>query len=210
MICVVIAIAAIIATIIACNIKKMQVARIYETVDYEQEFAEAGEIFEINGRLLVVEKAEVVDTSMLEGISKGDNLIAVTVGILPVEEWSRSWGAEMVYLSDGLTCRQCLDSYTLGDILVKKESESGDYYVEEDNVLEQLYDLEEFEEEEILTGYNYLDYDSADGKTGKFYFLMDKDAGIVEISFDQEMEKDGVSVLERRVSIPLVIEEGAR
>jgi len=209
-ICVVIAIAAIIATFIACNIKRMQVAQIYESVDYEQEFAEPGEIFEVNGRLLVVEKAEIVDTSMLEGISKGDSLAAVTVEVLPAEGWSGSRGAERVYLSDGLACRQCLDSYTLGDILVRKENEAGDYYVEEDNVLEQLYALGEFDEEEILTGYNYLDYDSVGGKTGKFYFLMDKDAETIEISFDQEMEKDGIPVLEKRVSIPLAIEERAQ
>lgn len=192
-ICVVIAVAAIVMTVIACNIKRISLTESYSTLDYEQEYAGAGEIFEINGRMLVVEKAEVVDTSMLDDIPvhipREEKLVAVTVGVLPTEEWDRSFHSGMVYLSDGYTCSQYLDSYTLGDI-----------------ILEEPYALDGYAGEEILTGYNYLDY-SSEGKSGKFYFLIGKDAGVVTISFDQEKEKNGVSILEKRVSIPVPLEE---
>lgn len=210
-ICAVIAAFSIIITVIACNIKRVSLTESYSTLDYEQEYAGAGEVFEINGRMLVVEKAEAVDTSMLDDIPahipRGEKLVAVTVGVLPTEEWDRSWTSGMVYLSDGYTCNQYLDSYTLGDILIKESSGGESSYYVTDDILEELYGMNEYAGEEILTGYNYLDYSSAEGKTGKFYFLTGKDGEEVTISFDQAKEKNGVSVLEKRVSVPLVLEE---
>lgn len=210
-ICVVIAVLAAIMTVVACNIKRISLTESYSTLDYEQEYAGAGEVFEINGRMLIVEKAEVVDTSVLDDIPahipRGEKLIAVTVGILQTEEWDRSWTSGMVYLSDGYTCNQYMDSYTLGDILIKESSGGESSYYVADDILEELYALNEDAGEEILTGYNYLDYSSVEGKTGKFYFLTGKDAEEVTISFDQAKEKNGVSILEKRVSVPLVLEE---
>lgn len=210
-ICAVIAAFSIIITVIACNIKRVSLTESYSTLDYEQEYAGAGEVFEINGRMLVVEKAEAVDTSMLDDIPahipRGEKLVAVTVGVLPTEEWDRSWTSGMVYLSDGYTCNQYLDSYTLGDILIKESSGGESSYYVTDDILEELYAMNEYAGEEILTGYNYLDYSSVEGKNGKFYFLVGKDREEVTISFDEAKEKNGVSVLEKRVSVPLVLEE---
>ena len=211
LVCFVLAAVTVVATIIACNIKRVSLTKSYTTLDYEQEFAGPGELFEINGRMLVVEKAEVVDTSMLDDIPAhipaGDKLVAVTVGVLPTEEWDRSFTSGMVYLSDGYTCSQYLDSYTLGDVLIKKSSGGESSYYVTDDIIEELYSMEGYDAEEILTGYNYLDYSSVEGKTGKFYFLTGKDAGVVTISFDQEKEKEGISILEKRVSVALVLEE---
>lgn len=210
-ICAVIAALSIIMTVVACNIKRISLTESYSTLDYEQEYAGAGEVFEINGRMLIVEKAETVDTSMLDDIPahipRGEKLVAVTVGVLPTEEWDRSFTSGMVYLSDGDTCNQYLDSYTLGDILIKESSGGESSYYVTDDILEELYAAGEYAGEEILTGYNYLDYSSAEGKNGKFYFLAGKDAGTVTISFDQAKEKNGVSILEKRVSVPLALEE---
>lgn len=210
-ICAVIAVFSIIMTVVACNIKRISLTESYSTLDYEQEYAGVGEVFEINGRMLIVEKAETADTSMLDDIPahipRGEKLVAVTVGVLPTEEWDRSFTSGMVYLSDGDTCNQYLDSYTLGDILIKKSSGGESSYYVADDILEELYAADEYAGEEILTGYNYLDYSSVEGKNGKFYFLAGKDAGTVTISFDQAKEKNGVSILEKRVSVPLVLGE---
>ena len=211
LICLIIAVFSVVATIIACNVKRISLTESYCTLDYEQESAGAGEVFEINGRLLVVEKAEVVDTSMLDDIpghiSAEDKLVAVTVGILPTKEWDRSRTSGRVYLSDGYTCSQYLDSNTIGDILIRESSGGESSYYVTDDIIEELYAMDGYEGGEILAGYNYLDYSSVEGKSGKFYFLTGKDAGVVTISFDQEKEKNGVSILEKRVSIPLVLEE---
>lgn len=211
LICAVIAALSIIMTVVACNMKRISLTESYSTLDYEQEYAGAGEVFEVNGRMLIVEKAETVDTSMLDDIPahipRGEKLVAVTVGVLPTEEWDRSFTSGMVYLSDGDTCNQYLDSYTLGDILIKESSGGESSYYVTDDILEELYAAGEYAGEEILTGYNYLDYSSAEGKNGKFYFLAGKDAGTVTISFDQAKEKNGVSIMEKRVSVPLALEE---
>lgn len=203
-VCAVIAVLAIVSTIAVCSLKKREIAEIYQTVDFEQETAEAGQIFEINGRLMMVEKAEVVDTSMMSGISEAEKLMAVTVEILPAENWDGGWADHIVYLSDGYTCRQCLDSYALGSIVTLDEfPDGGDPYA----IMEEFYDMRQAMEEDILTGSDYLDYSSAEGKTGKFYFVTDKEAESVTISFDQEGTKNGVSVLEKRVSVPLMPKE---
>lgn len=203
-VCVIIAVAAIVVTVAACSLKKREIAGIYQTVEFEQETAEAGQIFEVNGRLLVAEKAEVVDTSLMSGIAEEEKLVAVTVKILPAEEWDGAWADHIVYLSDGRTCRQCLDSYALDSLVSLDEFPDGeDPYA----IMEELYDMREAMEKDILTEYNCLGYDSLEGKTGKFYFLTGREAENVTISFDQEGTKSGVSVLEKRVGVPLVLEE---
>lgn len=203
-ICVILAVFAIVATVIAGNLKKREIEEIYRTVDFEQETAEAGQVFEVNGRLLMVDKAEVVDTSLMSGIPEAEKLVAVTVEIFPSEEWNSGWAYHTVYLSDGNVCRQCLDSYALESIVSLDEfPASGDPY----DIMEKLYDMRESMVEDILTESDYLNYDYGEGRTGTFYFLADKGAGNVTISFDQEGTKNGVSVLEKRVSIPLVLGE---
>ena len=195
---------AIAVTVIAGNLKKREIEEIYRTVDFEQETAEAGQVFEVNGRLLLVEGAEVVDTSMMSGIAEAEKLVAVTVEILPSEEWDSDWAYHTVYLSDGSACRQCLDSYALESIVSLDEfPASGDPY----DIMEKIYDMRQSMVEDILTGSDYLNYDYGEGKTGTFYFLIDKGAGNVAISFDQEGTKNGVSILEKRVSVPLVLGE---
>ena len=214
-ICIVISVLAIIITAAGCYIKWVRLKEIYCTLDYEQEFAEAGEIFEINGRMIIVEKAEVVDTSMLDDISVHipveDKLVAVTVDILPTDETDRGRSEEtsLVYMSDGYSYRKNLDYFALGDILIKEASEDGEsaYYVTDD-IAKELYFMERFDEKEVLSEYDYLYYHYAsEGKTGKYYFLAAKDADEVTISFDLGREKSGISVLEKRVSVPLVLEE---
>ena len=203
-ICAILAVFAIAVTVIAGNLKKREIEEIYRTVDFEQETAEAGQVFEVNGRLLLVEGAEVVDTSMMSGIAEAEKLVAVTVEILPSEEWDSDWAYHTVYLSDGSACRQCLDSYALESIVSLDEfPASGDPY----DIMEKIYDMRQSMVEDILTGSDYLNYDYGEGKTGTFYFLIDKGAGNVTISFDQEGTKNGVSILEKRVSVPLVLGE---
>ena len=203
-ICVILAVFAIVATIIVCNLKKREIEEIYRTVDFEQETAEAGQVFEVNGRLLMVDRAEVVDTSLMSGIPEGEKLVAVTVEILPSEEWDSGWADHLVYLSDGSTCIQCLDSYALESIVSLEEFPvAGDPY----DIMEKIYDMRQSMVEDILTGSDYLNYDYGEGKTGTFYFLTEEEVGNVTISFDQEGTKNGVSVLEKRVSVPLVLGE---
>lgn len=203
-VCVVMAVLVIAFTTVACNLKKREITEIYRTVDFEWETAEAGQIFEVNDRLLLVEGAEVVDTSMMSGIAEEEKLVAVTVEILPSEEWNSDWAYHVVYLSDGYTCRECLDSYALGTITSLDEFPVGaDPY----DIMEELYDMRESMGEDILTESDYLNYDYGEGRTGKFYFLADGDVRNVTISFEQEGTEKGVPVLEKRVSVPLVLEE---
>ena len=85
-----------------------------------------------------------------------------------------------VYVSDGYNCKQYLDSYVVYDFL-----DVGD----------------------VLTGDDYLSYSSVEGMTGRFYFFVDNEADEITISFDEDREEDTMFILERRVSVPLQLEE---
>lgn len=182
-ICIVIAVLAILVSVLGVQIKKNNLSETYNTLDYEQQYAGVGELFEINDRLLMVEKAEVIDTSGLDGMPVGEKLVAVTVEILPTDDWKRDDMSGTVYVSDGYHCKQYLDSYVVNGFLGAQD---------------------------VLTGYDYLSYFSAEEMTGRFYFFVDEDAGEITISFDEDKEEDTVFVLQKRVSVSLLLkEEGA-
>lgn len=186
-ICVAIAVLAIVGTTIGCQLKRRSLENIYYTVEFEQETAEAGEIFEMNERLLVVDEARVVDTSALEGMPKGEKLVAVTVEILPAEVRGSDNGDGDVYVSDGSSYKIPLDDYVVLDIFY-----DGDYSMRDG----------------ILSKYSFYGYIPTDGDYGDCYFFVDKDAEELTISFEEGSKKDGIYVLHRRVSIPLRLEEG--
>lgn len=179
-ICVVIAAAAVLLTVFWVQMKKNDLERSFGTLDYEQEYAGAGEVFEINNRLLMVEKAEVIDTSEWPDLAPGEKLAAVTVRVLPTDDWKRAYTSNTVYVSDGYSCKQYLDSYTLDEYL---------------------------DVEDLLTGYDYLSYSSVDGLSGRFYFFVDAGAEEITISFDEDTEEEMMYILQRRVSVSLQLEE---
>lgn len=181
-ICVLIAVLAIAVTVISVQMKKQSLTEKYNTLDYEQEYAEAGEIFEINNRLLVVDKAEVIDTSEYPDLAAEEKLVAVTVEILPADEGNRErkYMSGTVYVSDGYNCKEYLDGYVVTDFL-----DVGD----------------------VLTGYDYLSYSSVEGVTGRFYFFVNNEADEIAISFDEDREEETMFILERRVSVSLQLEE---
>ena len=181
-ICLFIAIAAILTTVVLVQKKKESLMEIYGTLDYEDEYVEPGELFEIDGRLLMATKAEVIDTSEWPDMAAGEKLVAVSVEVLPTEDWERSDMSGTVYVWDGYTCKQYLDSY----------------------VLDEYLDVED-----LLAGYDYLSYGSADGLTGRFYFFVDDEAEEIIICFDEDKEEETVFVLERRVNVPLELEGGS-
>ncbi len=183
------------ATAAACNMKKRHIAGLYQIVDFESETAETGQMFQINGRRLKVEKAEVVDTSALSGMPKDQKLIAVKVSLMP-GDGKRSITTEpgMIYLSDGCICRQWLDERTLDRILSPGEPSDGEEA--------------DYSPGEVLTEYDYADDVLLTERRGTFYFLMDEEVQTASISFDQLRREDGISVLEKRVSVPLSFEEG--
>ena len=181
-ICILIAVVAVAVTVISLQMKKQSLTERYNTLDYEQEYAEAGEVFEINNRLLLVDKAEVIDTSEYPDLAAEEKLVAVTVEILPADEGNqeRKDMSGTVYVSDGYNCKEYLDSYVVTDFLGV---------------------------EDVLTGYDYLSYSSVDGVTGRFYFFVNYEADDIMISFDEERAEDTMFILERRVSVPLQLEE---
>lgn len=181
-ICILIAVVAVAVTVISLQMKKQSLTERYNTLDYEQEYAEAGEVFEINNRLLLVDKAEVIDTSEYPDLAAEEKLVAVTVEILPADEGNqeRKDMSGTVYVSDGYNCKEYLDSYVVTDFL---------------------------DVEDVLTGYDYLSYSSVDGVTGRFYFFVNYEADDIMISFDEERAEDTMFILERRVSVPLQLEE---
>lgn len=186
-ICIVVAVLAIAVTVIACQLKRQKLEDIYFTLEFEKETAQAGELFELSERLLIVDKARVVDTSGLEGLPKGEKLVAVGVEILPAEEQGSDDTSGEVYVSDGTSYKTPLDQYTVVDL---------------------LYDGDYSREKEVLSQYSFYGYIPEDGKKGECYFFVDEDAEEISISFDEEEEKDGLYVLQRRVSVALQIEEG--
>lgn len=181
-ICAVIAVLAIMVTVFSVQMKKRSLAELYHTLDYEQEYVEAGEIFEIHNRLLLVDKAEVIDTSQYPNLTAGEKLVAVTVEILPADDEKRDgkYMSDTVYVSDGYHCKQYLDSY----------------------VVDEFLDVQD-----VLTGYDYLNYGSIEGVTGRFYFFVNNEADEIVISFDEDREEETMFILERRVSVPLQLEE---
>lgn len=183
-ICVVIAVLAIIITVVGCQLKRQSLEKAYYTLDFEKEEAQPGELFEIGTRLLIVDKVETVDTSDKVGMPEDEKLIAVSVELLPTEEGSSASGN--VYVSDGSSYKMPLEDYTVKDILY-----DGDYSMGDD----------------ILSRYDFNGYVSADGKTGKLYFLIDKTAEEICVCFEEENEKSGLSVLDRRVSVSLQLKE---
>lgn len=181
-ICILIAILAVVGTVFTVQMKRQSLTESYHTLDYEQEYAETGEVFEINNRLLLVDKAEVIDTSEYPNLAAGEKLAAVTVEVLPADEGNRERKhmSGTVYVSDGYNCKQYLDSYVVHDFL---------------------------DVEDVLTGDDYLGYSSVEGMTGRFYFFVDNEADEITISFDEDREEDMMFILERRVSVPLQLEE---
>lgn len=181
-ICILIAILAVVGTVFTVQMKRQNLTEKYHTLDYEQEYAESGEVFEINSRLLLVDKAEVIDTSEYPNLAVGEKLVAVTVEVLPADEGNRERKhmSGTVYVSDGYNCKQYLDSYVVHDFL-----DVGD----------------------VLTGDDYLSYSSVEGMTGRFYFFVNNEADEITISFDEDREEDTMFILERRVSVPLQLEE---
>lgn len=186
-ICIVIAVLAIAVTAAGCQLKKQSLLETCYTVEFEQETAQAGEIFEMNERLLVVDEAKVVDISALEGMPKGEKLVAVTMEILPVEEAVREYDTGDVYVSDGSSYKMPLDDYVVRDTFY-----DGDYSVED----------------EILSKYSFYGYIPKDGECGDCYFFVDENAEEIVLSFEERSKKNGLYVLRRRVSVPLQLEEG--
>ena len=129
-----------------------------------------------------MDKAEVIDTSEYPDLAAEEKLVAVTVEILPADEGNqeRKDMSGTVYVSDGYNCKEYLDSYVVTDFL---------------------------DVEDVLTGYDYLSYSSVDGVTGRFYFFVNYEADDIMISFDEERAEDTMFILERRVSVPLQLEE---
>lgn len=199
---------AVAGTAALCNVKKQWVMEKYQTLDYERQTAGVGELFEINGRLLMVKGAKAMQ---MNGAPTGEKLVAVSVEILPADGESRYLTSDTVYVFDGVSCKEYLDSY-----VVSEDIFGGEYFVEsnltedygtEEDILDGLYSMQELMETEILTGYNYLDYGSEDGKTGDFYFLVNEAADEITISFDETNEENDISILQKRVSVPLQLGE---
>lgn len=186
-ICIAIAVLAIAGTAIGCQMKKQSLEKTCYTLEFEEETAQAGEIFEFNERLLVVDEAKVVDTSALEGMPKGEKLVAVTMEILPVEEAVREYETGDVYVSDGTSYKIPLSEYV---------------------VMETLYDGDYSMSDDVLSYYSFYGYIPKDGEYGCCYFFVDEDAQEIMISFEERSEKNGLYVLNRRVSIPLQLGEG--
>lgn len=208
-VCIFISIVAIMVTGITCDLKKPVVdvvVRDSPAADFEWQYAEAGEFFEIDGKAIVVEKAETIDTSGLyDRMSADEKMVAVTVKMMPEDEWDgyeasgEDYSAEsggnadvnwadfdLIYAGDGVSYRIPLD-----------------YYDMRGKLSESRFSVEEFTGEELLTGYEYH-YCYEGGETGKFYFLTGKEAEEIRISFQ---ERDRNFVLRRRVSVSLPIEE---
>lgn len=186
-ICVIIAVLAIVGTVFGSQLKRQSLERTCYTLDFEQETAQAGEIFELNERLLVVDEAKVVDTSALEGMPEGEKLVAVTVEILPVEERVKEYENGEVYVSDGSSYKIPLGDYTVMETLY-----NGDYSMSDD----------------VLSEYSFYGYIPTDGEYGDCYFFVDEDAEEIMISFEERSKKNGLYVLRRRVSVPLQLGEG--
>lgn len=185
-ICIVIAVLAVAGTAVGCRLKKQSLEKIYYTVEFEKETVQAGELFEMNERLFVVDKAKVVDTSALYGMPEGEKLVAVTVEILPAEGRDSEDTSGDVYVSDGSSYKIPLERYTVTDILY-----NGDYSMGDD----------------ILSKYSFQGYISAAGENGNCYFFVDEDAEEITISFEEGSKKDGIYVPHRRVSVPLQLGE---
>lgn len=177
--------------------------------NFEQISVGAGEVFEVYGRKIIVEKAEESDISGVGGYF-GEKLAAVTVEVLPAEEGyadeSKEWEDRVVYVSDGFSCKENLDGETVADIFFCKENGEDDIHF-----AEELEYIEKFMEKEyIFATDNYLYDCPKEGQKGKFYFFVNEEAENITISFEERDEKKedlNVSVLKKRVSVPLALEE---
>lgn len=185
-ICIVIAVMAVAITAVGCYLKEQSMEETYCTLEFEQETAQAGELFEVHERLFIVDKAKVVDTSALDGMPKDEKLVAVNVELLPADKSGNGDASGEVYVSDGSSYKLPLNDYTVTDILYDGDYSMGDG---------------------IFSRYTFSGYISSSGKTGDLYFLVDENAEEISITFEEGSEKDGIYVLQRRVSIPLKLEE---
>ncbi|MBD5550662.1 MAG: hypothetical protein HDQ96_05715 [Lachnospiraceae bacterium] len=185
-ICIVIAILAVSVTVVCCYLKEQSMEETYSTLDFEQETAQPGELFEVYERLFIVDKARVVDTSALEGMPRGEKLVAVAIELLPADKSGDDDVSGEVYVSDGSSFKMSLDSYTMTEILY-----DGDYSMRDG----------------IFSGYDFQGYISMAGRTGDLYFFVDENAEEITISFDEGNKKDGIYALQRRVSVSLQLEE---
>ncbi len=194
---------AVAGTAALCNVKKQQVMENYQTLEYERQTAGVGELFEISGWLLTVREVKAMEMSSLPA---GEKLVAVSVEILPANEDSEYQESATVYVFDGVSCKEYLDSYVVEDDIF-----GGAYFEEsdltEEDILDGLYSMQESMGAEILTGYNYLGYGSKNGRMGAFYFLVDEAADEITISFDETNEENDISILQKRVSVPLQLGE---
>lgn len=185
-ICIAIAVLAIIGTVIGCRLKRQSLEETYHTLEFEQETVQPGELFELNGRLFVVGEAKVVDTSALDGMPTGEKLVAVSMEILPAEKGGSAGTSGAVYVWDGSSYKLALSDYVVEDVFY-----GGDCP----------------EEKEILDRYSFYSYIPSDGRKGECYFFVGEDAEEISISFEEGDERDELYVLERRVSVPLQLEE---
>lgn len=188
-ICIAIAVLAIAGTAVGCHLKEQSMEETYCTLEFEQDTAQAGEVFEVNGCRIIVEKANVLDISALDGMPNDEKLVAVTVEILPADKSGNNGISGEVYVSDGSSYKLPLDVYTVMEFFY-----DGDYSMWKD----------------IFYRYDFLSDIPADGKTGNFYFLVDENAGDISITFDEGSEEDGIYALHRRVSVPLQLEEDGK
>lgn len=182
---------------------------------FEWQTVDAGETFIIGRREVTVERAEMIDRSMLTDVPAGEKLVKVSVEVRllkdweyhaadeeeepeaetasyePPEDWDYFWDhSGLVYVSDGVSCNLPLDN----ESVMKMAGDRGSFG-------------EAFSEKDILTGSGFIDC-SEEGQTGEFFFLADEKAEEIRISFSDGEYACGPYILEKRVSVPLRIEEG--
>ncbi len=210
----------IVFTVIAVQLKKhsiMQDAIVQDDItdalpNFEQISVGAGEAFEVYGRKIIIKKAEESDISGVGGYF-GEKLVAVTAEVLPADEGyvdeSKEWEDRVVYVSDGFSCKENLDGETVADIFFCKENGEDNI-----NFAEELKYIEKFMEKEyIFATDNYLYDCPKEGQRGKFYFFVNEEAENITISFEERDKKRddlNTSVLQKRVSVPLPLEEAGR
>lgn len=185
-VCILIAVLAVCVTVLCGHLKTQSLEKLYFTLDVEELTAQAGELFEINGYLLMVDTAKVVDTSAVEGMPEGEKLVVVTVAVQSAGGSGMDEKSGEVYVSDGSSYKPLLNDYTVLDILY-----DGDYSMGED----------------IFNKYSLYGYAVAKGKSGECYFLVEENAEEISISFEEGRKEDGLYILQKRVSVPLKLEE---
>ncbi len=182
---------------------------------FEWQTADAGEAFIIGRREVIVKSAAAPDDAMLTDVPAGEKLVMVSVEVRllkdqeyqqtvtekkpeaetasyePPADWDYFWDhSGLVYASDGVSCNLPLD----GESVMRMAGDGGSFG-------------EAFSEEDILTGSGFIDC-TEEGQTGEFFFLTDEKAEEVRISFSDGEYACGPYILEKRVSVPLRIEEG--